>query len=54
MGFSFRKSFTIGKGRRINVSRSGISASQRAGRVSITSRGRLSVRLIRSLTWRSK
>lgn len=54
MGFSFRKSLGLGRGTRVNLSKGGISASKRVGRVTVNSRGRVSVRILPGLTWRSK
>lgn len=54
MGFIFRKSIRAGRGTRVNVSKTGVSASKRVGRVTVSSRGRVSVRLFPGLTWRSK
>ncbi|MBF4613282.1 DUF4236 domain-containing protein [Curtobacterium sp. VKM Ac-1376] len=54
MGFSFRKSVRAGKGFRINLSNTGVSASKRVGRVSVSTRGRVSVRLFPGFFWRSK
>jgi len=54
MGFSFRKSLRAGKGTRVNLSKGGASVSKRAGRVTVSSRGRVSVRIFPGFTWRSK
>jgi hypothetical protein len=52
MGFSYRKSVRAGKGRRVNLSKSGASVSQSVGPVTVNSRGRFSVRLARGLSYR--
>jgi Protein of unknown function (DUF4236) len=52
MGFVFRRSLGLGRGRRVNLSRSGASMSQRLGRVTLNSRGRGSVRLLPGLSFR--
>ncbi|MGO4230147.1 DUF4236 domain-containing protein [Arthrobacter sp. YAF34] len=52
VGLGFRKTVKLGKKTRLNVSKSGISVSRKAGPVTINSRGRLTVRLGKGLTWR--
>jgi hypothetical protein len=52
MGFSFRKSTGIGRGRRVNVSERGASVSQRVGRVTVNSRGTGSIRILPGLSFR--
>jgi hypothetical protein len=52
MGLSFRKTIKLGKKARLNVSKSGISASRKAGPVRANSRGRITIRLGKGLTWR--
>lgn len=52
MGFSYRKSVRAGKGRRVNLSKSGASVSQSMGRVTVNSRGRYSIRLAKGLSYR--
>jgi hypothetical protein len=54
MGFVFRSRKRIGKGRYLNLSKSGASVSQRVGRVSLSSRGRGSIRLLKGLSYRFK
>ena len=54
MGFTFRKRVNLGNGRTLNVSKSGVSVSQRAGRVRINSRGRGSIRIAKGLSFRFK
>lgn len=45
MGFSFSKRKSLGKGKTVNVSKSGVSVSKKAGPLSVNSRGKTSVRL---------
>lgn len=52
MGFGFRRRFRVGRRGAVNVSRSGVSGSLRLGRVTVNSRGRVTVRLWRGVTWR--
>lgn len=52
MGFSFRKTLKLGKNSNLNVSKSGISATQKVGPISINSRGKVTIRLGKGLTWR--
>jgi hypothetical protein len=54
MGFVFRRSLGLGRGRRLNLSKSGTSMSQRLGRVTLNSRGRGSIRLLPGLSYRFK
>lgn len=54
MGLTFRRRIPLGRNLWLNVSRRGISASARAGRVTVNSRGpSVWVRLARGLGWRS-
>lgn len=57
MGLIYRKRVNTDSTGRLrswlNLSRSGVSASARAGRVTVNSRGRISVRLLRGLSWRA-
>lgn len=53
MGFQYRRRIRTGRNSWLNVSKSGISASGRAGRVTVNSRGSLFVRIARGLFWRS-
>lgn len=50
--FIFRKSFRIGRKARLNLSKSGVSASARKGRVTVNSRGHVTVRILPGLSWR--
>lgn len=52
VGLSFRKTIKLGKKTRLNVSKSGISVSRKAGPVTVNSRGRITIRLGKGLTWR--
>ena len=52
MGLIFRRSFRGPAGTRITASRRGLSASKRFGRVTVDSRGHVTVRLFRGLSWR--
>ena len=54
MGLIFRKRIRLGRSTTANVSRSGVSVTKRAGRVTVNSRGRVSVRILPGLTWRGK
>jgi hypothetical protein len=52
MGLSFRKTINLGKKTRLNVSKSGVSASRKIGPVTVNSRGRITIRLGKGLSWR--
>jgi len=55
MGLSFRRSIRLGKLGRLNLSKSGPSLSTKVGKVvSVNSRGRVSIRLGKGLSWRTK
>ena len=54
MGLLFRKRVRLGRSAWLNLSRSGVSASKRAGRGTVTSSGRVTVRLLPGLAWRGK
>jgi hypothetical protein len=54
MGFSYRRSFGLGKGLRLNLSKRGMSVSKRAGRFSVNSRGGFSMRLMKGLSYRRR
>lgn len=53
MGFQYRKRVRLGKNSWLNLSKSGVSGSFRAGPVTFNSRGRKSVRLGNGLSYRS-
>lgn len=52
MGLYFRRRTPLGRHAWLNWSRSGVSATLRAGRVTVNTRGRVTVRLARGLGWR--
>lgn len=54
MGFVWRKRVRVGKTGAVNLSKSGASVSKRAGRVTVNSRGRGSIRLGKGISWRFK
>jgi hypothetical protein len=54
VGLVFRKRLSLGKGANLNLSKTGASVSTRAGRVTVSSRGRVSVRILPGITWRGK
>jgi hypothetical protein len=54
MGIVFQRRKRIGKGTNLNLSKSGASVSKRAGRVTVSSRGRGSVRLAKGISFRFK
>lgn len=54
MGLQYRRRVPVRRGSWLNLSGSGVSASQRVGRVTVNSRGRVFVRLARGLYWRGR
>jgi hypothetical protein len=54
MGLVFSRRRRLGRGLNLNLSKSGASVSKRAGRATLNSRGRGSVRLAKGLSWRFK
>lgn len=54
MGFQYRRRIRAGSHAWLNISKSGISASTRIGRVTVNSRGSVFVRIARGLFWRSR
>ena len=52
MGWTFRKSFRLGRGTRLNLSKRGASVSQRIGRLTLNSRGGGSIRILPGLSFR--
>jgi hypothetical protein len=52
LGFYIRKRVRLGKGTWLNISKRGISASQRIGPFTMNSRGRTSVRLGKGIGYR--
>lgn len=54
MGLIFRRTKRLGRRTTVNLSKSGVSASRRAGRFTIGTRGRGSFRLGKGFSWRFK
>jgi hypothetical protein len=54
MGLTYRRRRRIGRNTFLNVSTRGASISRRVGRVSVSSKGRGSIRLGRGFSWRFK
>lgn len=54
MGLILRKRVRVGRGSWLTLSKSGVSASKRTGRVTVNSRGRGYVRLGKGLGFRFK
>jgi hypothetical protein len=54
MGLIFRKTKSLGRGGRLNVSKSGVSVSKRVGPVTLNSRGRGRLRIAKGLSFRFK
>lgn len=52
MGLQFTKRKKVGKNTTMNISKRGVSASRKAGPVTVNSRGHVSVRLGKGLRWR--
>jgi len=52
MGFVFRRSLGLGRRSRLNLSKSGASVSSRRGPLTVSSRGRGSLRLGRGMSYR--
>src|SRR5881397_4080247 len=52
MGLQYRRSTSLGNGQRLNVSKSGLSVSQRVGPLTLNSRGRGSFRIAPGLSFR--
>ncbi|MHB1011232.1 MAG: DUF4236 domain-containing protein [Propionibacteriaceae bacterium] len=52
MGLIFRKRVRLSRTAHVNLSKSGASVSKRAGRVTVNSRGRVSVRVLPGLSFR--
>jgi hypothetical protein len=52
VGLVFRKSRSLGGGRRLTLTNRGVGVSQRLGRLSISSRGRGSFRIAPGLSFR--
>jgi hypothetical protein len=54
MGFTFSKRKKVARGTNLNLSKSGASVSKKAGPVTVSSRGRGSVRLGKGVSFRFK
>lgn len=54
MGLFFRKTKKAGKNTRVTLSNRGVSASKKAGPLSVSSRGNMSVRLGKGIGFRKK
>ncbi|UVF61154.1 hypothetical protein SEA_AOKA_31 [Arthrobacter phage Aoka] len=52
MGLTFRKALKLGRRTRANLSRTGASASRRVGPVTVSTRGRITLRLGKGWSWR--
>lgn len=52
MGFVFSKRKRIGKNTAVNVSKGGVSASRKAGPLTVNSRGKASIRLGKGLRFK--
>ena len=52
MGFVYRKRVRLSRGAHMNVSKRGVSVSERAGRLTFNSRGRISVRVLPGVSFR--
>lgn len=52
MGLIVRKRIRTGRNSWLNVSRSGVSTSRRAGRVTVNSRGQARVRIAKGISFR--
>jgi hypothetical protein len=52
MGLIFNRRKKLGKRTTMNVSKRGVSASTKAGPVTVSSRGKVSVRLGKGLRWK--
>lgn len=53
MGISYRKRIKIGDGTYLNVSKSGISVSQKVGKTTVNSRGTTTINLGNGVTYRT-
>jgi hypothetical protein len=54
MGLIYRRRKRLGRGSWLNVSKRGASVSERAGPVTVNSRGGIRIRLGKGLSWRIK
>ena len=53
MGISYRKRIKVGDGTFLNISKSGVSVSQKVGKTTINSRGTTTVNLRNGITYRT-
>ena len=53
MGISYRKRIKIGDGTFLNISKSGVSVSQKVGKTTINSKGTTTVSLGNGITYRT-
>lgn len=53
MGINYRKRIKIGDGTFLNISKSGVSVSQKIGKITINSRGTTTVNLGNGITYRT-
>ncbi len=53
MGISYRKRIKVGDGTFLNISKSGVSISQKVGKTTINSRGTITVNLGNGITYRT-
>jgi hypothetical protein len=54
MALVYRRRVKVGPATWLNLSKRGVSVSQRVGRATVSSRGRVFIRLLPGLSWRSK
>lgn len=52
MGLQFRKQKKLGKNTKLNLSKSGASVSHKAGPVTVNSKGKVSVRLGKGISFK--
>ncbi len=52
MGLIYRKTKRVGRNSRLNISKSGVSATTKLGPFTMNSRGRMTISLGRGLSWR--
>lgn len=52
MGFIFNRRKSLGKGKTLNMSKSGVSVTKRAGRVSVNSKGKGSIRIAKGIRFK--
>lgn len=54
MSLTWRRRIRLGRSSWLNLSRRGVSASKRIGRATVSTTGRVSVRLGKGLSWRGR